>query len=211
MPGRVLAADDPPGNVLPAKGDEVAENLQLGVAHVAGRECRRRVHRHERQELQHVVLNHVAKGAGMIVKGAATPLHADRLGHGDLHVLDVLPVEQRLENGVAEAEGQEVLDGILPQVMVDAVDLIGAQKTQDVPVELHGALQVETERLFDHHASPRPIDLAIDHSAAGQTFDNAAEILRIGRQVGETVARQPLPGLHFLQPPGKALHAVARR
>ena len=152
-----------------------------------------------------MVLHHVAEGPGMIVKGAAAPLHAHRLGHRDLHVLDVLAVEQRLEDGVAEAEGQEVLDRVLPQVMVDAIDLIGPQETQNVPVELHGAREIETERLFDNHASPRSLALAIDQSRAGQVFDDAAEILRIGRQVGQPVAGQPLLRLQLLQPPRKAL------
>ena len=156
-----------------------------------------------------MVLNHVAQRAGMVVKGPATSFHADRFGHRDLNVLDVLPIKQRLEDGVAEAKGQEVLYGVLPEVMVDTVNLIRTQKSQDVPVQLHGALQVETERLFDHHASPRLIGLAIDHSCAGQAFNNAAEILGIGRQVRQPVAGQPRSRLQRLQSPGKALHAVA--
>ena len=59
---------------------------------------------------------------GLLEVGAAA-LHADRLRHGDLHVVHVLLVPQRLEDRVGEAEDQQVLDRLLAQVVVDAVDV----------------------------------------------------------------------------------------
>src|SRR3546814_20384058 len=53
---------------------------------------------------------------------AAATLHAELLGHGDLHVVDVLAAPQRFEEGVGEAEIQQVLHSLLAQVMVDAED-----------------------------------------------------------------------------------------
>ena len=58
---------------------------------------------------------------------AAAPLHAELLGHRDLHVVDVAPVPDRLEDAVGEAEDQDVLDRLLAEVVVDAVDLVLAQ------------------------------------------------------------------------------------
>ena len=58
-----------------------------------------------------------------VVVGAAAALHAERLGDGDLHVVDVLLVQQRLEDRVGEAEAQDVLDGLFAEVVIDAVDL----------------------------------------------------------------------------------------
>ena len=75
-----------------------------------------------RQQLEHVVLEDVAARAGLLVEGAAA-LDAEVLGHGDLHVVDVAPVPERLEDAVAEAEDEQVADGLLAQVVVDAVDL----------------------------------------------------------------------------------------
>ena len=46
-----------------------------------------------------------------------------RLGHRDLHVVDVAAVPDRLEDPVAEPEDEQVLDGLLAQVVVDAEDL----------------------------------------------------------------------------------------
>jgi hypothetical protein len=59
---------------------------------------------------------------GLLVERPAL-LDADRLGDGDLHVVDVAPVPERLEDAVAEPEDQQVADGLLAQVVVDAVDL----------------------------------------------------------------------------------------
>ena len=82
----------------------------------------RRLHRRQREELEHVVLDHVAQRAGLLVVAAA-PLDAERLGDGDLHVVDVAAVPERLEDAVGEAEDQDVLDRLLAEVVVDAVDL----------------------------------------------------------------------------------------
>ncbi len=69
-----------------------------------------------------MILDHVGERAGFLVIGAAA-LDADRFGGGDLDVIDVTAVPERLENPVAEAKGQDVLHGFLAQVMIDAVDV----------------------------------------------------------------------------------------
>jgi hypothetical protein len=50
-----------------------------------------------------VVLEDVANRAGLLVEGGAT-LDADRLGDGDLDVIDELAVPDRLEDPVREAQ-----------------------------------------------------------------------------------------------------------
>ena len=64
-----------------------------------------------------------AQRAGLLVVGASA-LDAERLGYGNLDVVDVAAVPDRLEDAVGEAEDEQVLDGVLPQVVVDAVDLL---------------------------------------------------------------------------------------
>ena len=59
---------------------------------------------------------------GLLVEGAAA-LDAEVLGHGDLDVVHVATVPDRLEDAVGEAEDEQVADGVLAQVVVDAVDL----------------------------------------------------------------------------------------
>ena len=101
---------------------ERAEDLHLLVAHRVGGERDRRLHRREAEELHQVVLDDVLRDAGLLEELAA-PLDADLLGDGDLHVVDVLAVPERLEEAVREAEDEEVLDRLLAEVVIDAEDL----------------------------------------------------------------------------------------
>jgi hypothetical protein len=64
---------------------------------------------------------------------AAAALDADRLAHRDLHAAHVVAVPHRLEQGVREAEHQQVLDALLAEVVVDAEDaLLGEHAVQGV-------------------------------------------------------------------------------
>ena len=88
----------------------------------SGAERRRRLHGHERQHLEQVGDDHVAVRAGLLVEADAL-LQRQRLGHVDLHVVDVVAVPDRLEQTVGEAEGEDVLRRLLAEEVVDAEDL----------------------------------------------------------------------------------------
>src|SRR5262245_28333715 len=96
-----------------------AQHLRLLVANGLGVRRRGRLHREVADDLQEVVLDHVANDAGLVVELAAA-LHAEALGERDLHVLDVVAVEDRLKKRVREAEVENVLHRFLAQVVVDA-------------------------------------------------------------------------------------------
>ena len=77
--------------------------------------------------------------ACVVVAGAA--LQPQALGHRDLHVVDVLAVPDRLEDAVGEAEDQDVLDRLLAQVVVDAVDLALAEDLRAAGGSARGPLR----------------------------------------------------------------------
>ena len=106
------------------------------------------------EELEHVVLHHVAHDAGLL-EVAAAPFDADRLGDGELHVVDVARVPQRLPDAVGEAEHQDVLHRLLAEVVIDAIGLIFAQHLVHVLVERARALEIAAERLLDDDARER--------------------------------------------------------
>ena len=140
----------------------VAERLRV--------ERRRRLHRHHRQQLQQMVLEDVAQDANGIVEAAAV-LDPDRLGGGDLDVIDVVAIPDRLEDAIGEAQDQHVLDGLFAEVVVDAVDLVLAEVPVQGGVELARRFQVAAERLFDDDAAPT---VALDGEAGGgQRVDQA--------------------------------------
>ena len=124
--------------------------------HGAGVEGDRRFHRDEAQQLEQVVLHHVAQRARLLVVRAAR-LHADRLGDGDLDLGHVVTVPQRLEDPVGETEHEKVLDGLLAEVVIDAIDLVLAKDQTQMAVERPSALVVVPEGLLDDDARPAPL------------------------------------------------------
>ena len=111
-----------PPEVFPGQRCHRVEHLHLLVADIFRLERDRRLHADERQHLEHVVLNHVAKRTRAIVVRAprANPLC---LRDRHLDVIDVSPVPDRLEDPVGEPERQDVLDGLLSEIVIDAIDL----------------------------------------------------------------------------------------
>ena len=134
-------------------GPDRLQDLYFFVPHGGGIEGGRRLHGHERSELQDVALNHVARRARGFVKSGAL-LDAQCFGSSDLHVVHVVPVPQRLENAVAEPQYHEVLDRVFPQVMIDAVDLGFVECLENGLIQLSRRGQVAAEGFFDD--DPRP-------------------------------------------------------
>ncbi len=129
----VLAAHGAREHVLRRHDRHRLEDLGLLIANHVGIERNRRLHRHQRNQLEDVIGNHVAHGAGGFVIAAAR-FHADRLRHGDLDMIDVAAIPDGLEDSIRETEHQNVLDGFLAQVMIDAVDLFFAENGADLCV-----------------------------------------------------------------------------
>ena len=131
-----------------------SEDLVLLFADRSRFERRRWLHRHERQHLEQVRDDHVAIGTSRLVEAGART-EAERLGHVDLDVVDVIAVPDRFEQAVGEAEGEDVLCRLLAQEVVDAEDLLFVERLVHVGVELSSAGEIGTERLL--HDDPRPI------------------------------------------------------
>ncbi len=101
-----------------------------------------------------MVLDHVAHGAGFFVVIAAS-LDAERLRDGDLHVIDVRAVPQRLQQDVGEAQRHEILHGFLAEVVIDAENISFEEYRADHIVDGRGALAVFADRLLDDDARTR--------------------------------------------------------
>ena len=177
------------GDVLGRPVGQGLEHLDLLVADGVGREVDRRLHRHQAEELHHVVLDHVADRAGGVVVAAPAAGHADLLGHRDLHRRDVPAVPDRLEDRVAEPQGQDVLDRLLAEVVVDPVDLVLVEDPRDVAVQRAGAGEVVAERLLDDDAAPGALLVRrVDQAGLAELLDDRREELGGDGQVEEPVA-----------------------
>ncbi len=81
-------------------------------------------------------------------------LDADRFCGGNLDVVNVVAVPERLDDVVGKAEDHDVLHGLFAEVVVDAVDLFFGKDLFKILVELFRGSQVVAERFFDDHARP---------------------------------------------------------
>ncbi len=144
-----------------------------------------------------MVLDDVAGGTDTVVV-AAPPAETDVLGHGDLHAVDVVRVQHRLEHLVGEAQCQEVLDRLLAQVVVDAEHRRLREHAVDHSVELLGALEVVTERLLDHHPAPAALRL-VGQPGFRQLLADLRERLRRDRQVERVIAAGAALDVEFVQ------------
>src|ERR1022692_4196959 len=95
-----------------------------------------------------MILNDVANGADFFVETAPT-LHAEFLGHGDLHVLDVIAIPDRLEKRIGEAEVQKVLHRFLAQVVIDTKYRCLVENFMKGSIQRLRALKVAAEGFLD--------------------------------------------------------------
>src|SRR5262249_39594909 len=147
VPAKLTAHD-----VIHGEAADGFEDLDLLVANRFAVGPSGRFHRQVAQDLEQMVLNYVANGAGFVVERAA-PLDAEIFGHRDLHALDAIPVPERLDEAVGEADEQHVMHRPFAQVMVDAEDRALVEAAEQRAVEGLGRREIATERLFDDHAS----------------------------------------------------------
>jgi len=149
--GDVLAAHHLGSQAFGTDRGQGLEHFDLLVANAVSRQVSRRVHRNQAQQLQQVVLNHVAQLAGL-VEVAPAALDADFLGHGDFNVGDVALVPLGLEQAVGKTQRDQVLYGFLAQVVVDPVGAVLGEELRHGIVDLARGLQIRADGFFQHHA-----------------------------------------------------------
>jgi hypothetical protein len=91
-------------------------------------------HRHHRKQREKVIWHHVAQGAGRLVKGPA-PLHSDRFGSRNLHVVNAVAIPDRLEKAIGETKRHDVLDRVLAEKVINPKNLILVQRAQDLGIQ----------------------------------------------------------------------------
>ncbi len=143
-------------------------------------QARRRFHRDEADELQQVVLHHVAQRADLVVVLDATA-DAEVLRYRDLHVIDRASPPQRLEQRVGESQRQQVLYRLLAEVMIDAVDLVLRETLAHLIVDRAGRFVAVSERLLQHDAAIRG-----DEAILLQPLCDRAEQARRSCQISHT-------------------------
>ena len=101
-----------------------------------------------------MVLDHVPHRARFFIVAAA-PFDAERLGDGDLNVIDVRAIPQWLEQDVGEAQRHQVLHRFLAEIVIDAEDVALEENRTKHIVDRRRALAVPADRLLDDDARAR--------------------------------------------------------
>ena len=173
----VLAAHRVALDVGQTHAAQGAQHFEFFVAHIICIQRDGLLHGDDAQQLQQMVLHHVAHRTCTVVK-TCTAAHAHSFSHGDLHALDVRRPPQRLEDGVAKTQHHQVLHGFFAQVMVDPVNLWLVEILGHLLVDGACRGQVGAQGFFKHH--PR---LRIDQAGAVQMRTNLAEQTGRGGQI----------------------------
>ena len=111
-----------------------------------------RLHGNGAQQLQCVVLHHVAQCAGFFIKRTAF-FNAEFFRNGDLNVGNVFTAPKRFKQRIAKAQGKQVLHRRLAQVMVDPKNLVFTKNLADTLVDGLVGLEVVAQRFFQNDAS----------------------------------------------------------
>jgi hypothetical protein len=138
-------------HILDPDGRDRFQYFHLLVAHRLAVGARRRFHGEIRHHLEEVILDDVAHRTGLVVE-RAPPFHPERLGHGDLHAVDVLAAPDRFLHGVGEAEEKHVAHRSLAEIVIDAEDPVLIETREQDAIECARGGEVMAEGLLDDHA-----------------------------------------------------------
>ena len=150
-----------------------------------------------------MVLDDVAGGADAVVVAAAAA-ESDVLGHGDLHVVDVVGVPDRLVQLVGEPQRQDVLNGLLAQVVVDAEHRLLGEDAVDDAVEFSALCRSWPNGFSMTTRLQRPSGLLASPDCL-QLFAHHRERLRRDRQVERVIAAGAPLGVQLVQRLGELL------
>ena len=106
-----------------------------------------RLHGHESNDLKHMVLHDVPHHAGFFVEGSPV-LDPYVFGHRYLHVVDVAPVPDLLEDRVGEAEEDDVIHRFFGEIMVYPVYLILVEGVYEDLVQARPPISCPRQRAF---------------------------------------------------------------
>jgi hypothetical protein len=136
-----------------------------------------RLHGHVGEHLEQVVPDDVADRSRLLVEGAAA-LHPEALRHGDLHRLHEVAVPDRLEERVGEAEEDQVLYGVLSEVVVDAENGGFVEAGVEDAIQRAGRGEIAPEGFLHDDASSL---------GASEPYELLHDLFEEGRRDGQVV------------------------
>jgi hypothetical protein len=146
-----------------------------------------------------MVLHHVAERAGVIIVRPAA-FDAERLAGGDLHVIDVTMIPERLEDAIGEAQDHDVLRGFLAEEVINAEGVFFREGIRDDGVELRSGGEVVAEGFLDDDPGPAAGGGFVELEVL-EVFQDSLELGRRDGEIKEAIAAGAELGIDI----GKAL------
>ena len=194
LAGRVLTAQGELPRLLGRNAPQRLEHLELLVADGFGLEDDRRFHCHDRQQLQHVVFDHVAEGADLVVVPTAS-LDAHGLGDRQLDVIDEVSVPDRFEDAVGQPKRQQILNRLLSQVVIDAIHLRLAKDGLHRAVQVSRRVEVNAKGFFDDQAAEAVLVAGLVEPGVAELRGDDLEELGWCRQIENAIALRAVSGV----------------
>ena len=139
-----------------------------------------------------MVLHHVAQRAGgVIIPGP--PSTPKALRHGNLHMVDMRGVPERLEQAVGETQRHEVLHRLFAEVMVDPVHPVFRKHLADRVIHRPRGIEAFADRLFHHDARIRACETKPPEPLADHPEQRRARSPDRTRSPGPGKAAMPRP------------------
>src|SRR5258705_11865437 len=132
--------------------------------------------------------NHVAESASMIVVSAART-DAKCFGGGDLQMIDIAAVPDRLEDAVGKAEDDDVLNRLFAEIMVDAVNLALVEHFSERAIESAGGFEIVAEGFLDNDATPMTAGF-LNQPAGSELMHDFVNEVRSARERVKCLARR---------------------
>ncbi len=107
-------------------------------------------------------------------------------------MVDVPAVPHRLEDAVGETEHQDVLNRLLPQVVIDPVHLVFPEVLEDLSIQGSSGLVVVTKGLFDDEPPPTTFVLVRQATGFAPLHDQTKETWWGGHVIQVVAACCPL-------------------
>src|SRR3954467_2092951 len=112
-------------------------------------------------------------------------------------MIDETPVPHRLEDAIAEAEDQHILDGFFAEVVIDAIDLALAQHAADLGVQRFCTRQVVAKRFFVNKATEAV--LFAGQAGTAELASDLAKEARTGSEIEEGIAARLVLVAHLVE------------
>ena len=101
-----------------------------------------------------MVLDHISQGADLVIIGGASP-DSFCFTDGNLDMIDVFAIPDRLEHAIGEAQHHQILNRLFSQIMINAKDLRFIEHLCERRIDLFRGFKIVSDRLFYNHPAER--------------------------------------------------------